>query len=41
MADVKPYGMMDNIMSKTVADVFSHKFWQIVLYIVAYFGPHV
>ena len=24
----------------TVADVFCHNFWQIVLYIVVYFGPH-
>ena len=32
MADVKPYVMMDNIMSKSVAiDFFLPQFWQIVL----------
>ena len=38
MADVKPYVMMDNIISKSVVIVlFYHNFWQIVLIIVAYF----
>ena len=41
MADVKPNVMLDNIISKSVAIVFYHDFWQIVLIIVAYFGPHM
>ena len=42
MADGKPYVMMDNIISKSVAiDFLPQFFWQIVLIIVAYFGSHM
>ena len=41
MADVEPYVMIDIIMSKTVAIEFVTTVWQIVLIVVAYFGPHI
>ena len=41
MADVKPYNSKTDVMSEYCDRCFCHNIWQIILYDMAYFGPHM